>query len=175
MTSDAKSGEEKPAAETNDPERHDYLLFRIGGESFAVVATSLRQILEPPGIVGVPNAPGHLLGIINLRGEILAVLDLRGLFDLGPASSHDDDRLIVLKYERRSVAIVADEVSSIEAIHKSKVEPVPLDLPELHRRTFIGQVHLDDGATTSIMDPTALFLLPQFAVHTKGGGGRAHG
>lgn len=167
----------KPAPVTKpEAQRDDYLVFRIGDEFFAILATCLRQILEPPGIVSVPNTPTHFLGVINLRGEILGVLDLRGLFDLGAARSFDDERLIVLKHERRSVALVADEVLSIETVPRLNLEPVPMDLPELHRRTFQGQVRVDDDRTVSIMDPSAIFVLPQYQVNTKSGGGvRTHG
>ncbi len=162
-------------SEREEPRRFDHLIFRVGEEHFALSATSLRQILEPPEIVPVPNTPPHLLGLINLRGEILAVLDLRVLFDLTPADSHDDDRLIVVRHGRRSVAIVADQVISIEALDHSRFESVPLDLPELHRRAFLGQYRLASGTSVSILDSAAIFTLPNFQVSTRTGPGRPHG
>lgn len=163
----------KAPAEADDG-RQDYLVFQISNERFAVAATSLRQILEPPPIVPVPNTPSYLLGVINLRGEILGVLDLRVAFHLGVAGTSEDERLLVLKYDRRSVAIVADSVLSIESLQRQDFEPVPLDLPELHRRTFLGQVRLGPGESVSILDASAIFVLPQFQVNTKHGS-RAHG
>lgn len=172
-----KSPSKHPAAEKAvlEGEREDYLVFRLSNEVFALAATSLRQILEPPPIVPVPNTPPHLLGIINLRGEILGVLDLRVPFDLGVAGTSDEERLIVLKSGRRSVAIVADAVIAIETIHRRSLEPVPMDLPELHRRTFQGQVHLDDRLSVSVMDPESVFHLPQFQVNTKVSSSWTHG
>lgn len=167
-----------PAPPTSPPEdgsREDFLVFRIGGEHFAIQAVSLRQILESPPIVPLPNAPPHLLGIINLRGEILAVIDLRVPFDLGPSGSHPEERLVVLRWGKKSVALVADAVLSIESLQRSNLEPVPLDLPEIHRRTFLGQARLRQDLSVSVMDPSAVFLLPQFKIDTKSSIGRPHG
>ncbi len=154
--------------------RKDYLIFRISNEHFAIAATSLRQILEPPAIVPVPNTPAHLLGVINLRGEILGVLDLRVPFRLGVAGTSEEERLLVLKKNRRSVAIVADAVLAIEPLSRIQLDPVPMDLPELHRRTFQGQVRLEDGTSLSVLDAGSIFTLPHFQVNTKLGN-RTHG
>lgn len=155
--------------------RSDHLIFRISNEYFALPASSLRQILEPPPIVPVPNTPASLLGVINLRGEILGVLDLRVHFSLGVAGTADDERLLVLKQGRRSVAIVADMVHSIESFEEGQLEPVPLDLPDLHRRTFLGQIPMKEGFSVSLIDPSSVFQLPQYQVDTKNSGTRHHG
>jgi purine-binding chemotaxis protein CheW len=165
--------EKDPVEES--PFRSDHLIFRISNEYFALPACSLRQILEPPPIVAVPNTPASLLGIINLRGEILGVLDLRVHFSLGVAGTADDERLLVLKQDRRSVAIVADMVHSIEAFEAARLEPVPLDLPDLHRRTFLGQIPMPEGFSVSLIDPSSIFNLPQYQVDTKKNTARHHG
>lgn len=157
------------------PFRSDHLIFRISNEFFALPASSLRQILEPPPIVVVPNTPASLLGVINLRGEILGVLDLRVHFSLGVAGTADEERLLVLKQDRRSVAVVADAVHSIESFDATQLEPVPLDLPDLHRRTFLGQIPMPEGFSVSVIDPASIFNLPQYQVDTKKNTARHHG
>jgi purine-binding chemotaxis protein CheW len=155
--------------------RSDHLIFRISNERFALPASSLRQILEPPPIIQIPNTPAFLLGIINLRGEILGVLDLRVHFRLGVAGTANDERLLVLKHKRRSVALVADAVIAIESFETSQLDPVPLDLPDLHRRTFLGQMTLKHGRPVSLIDPASIFNLPQYQVDTKNATVRTHG
>lgn len=174
MTTDRTDSDAPNEPAASGGERHDYLVFHISNEAFAVAATSLRQILEPPTIVPVPNTPPHLLGVINLRGEIVAVLDLRVAFHLGVAGTSEEERLLVLRDGRRSVAIVADAVVSIESLDKRFFEPVPSDLPELHRRTFQGQIKIGTTPSVSILEASAIFQLPQFAVNTKHGS-RSHG
>lgn len=174
MSSEDRQSLVAAASTPDEPGREDYLVFRIANEFFALAATSLRQILEPPPIVPVPNTPPDMLGVINLRGEILGVLDLRVPFHLGVAGTSEDERLLVLRYRRRSVAVVADAVLSIESLQRRQLEPVPMDLPDLHRRAFLGQVELDEERSVSILDAHSIFTLPHFRVDTKAGGGRAH-
>ena len=46
MTREAHDSEAPPEPQGGGGERHDYLVFHISNEAFAVAATSLRQILE---------------------------------------------------------------------------------------------------------------------------------
>ncbi len=56
-----------------------FCIFRVGSESFALAASSVREVAEHPPVVRVPDSPSALVGLCHLRNEFLPVLSLRDL------------------------------------------------------------------------------------------------
>ena len=51
------------------------LVFRVGGERFAVSLPAVDEVIESPELQRMPDAPEHVLGVATLRGELLSVYD----------------------------------------------------------------------------------------------------
>jgi purine-binding chemotaxis protein CheW len=65
-----------PAAEDDEDEQLDIVLFVLGGERFAVEAARVLAAAPLTAPTPVPGTPGVLLGVINQRGRVVPVLDL---------------------------------------------------------------------------------------------------
>lgn len=65
-------------ADDDAEERLDLVLFVLGGERFAVDATTVVAAAPLSAPTPVPGTPDVLLGVINQRGRIVPVFDLHG-------------------------------------------------------------------------------------------------
>ena len=54
-----------------------YVVFRLGGEGYALEVMRVQEVLDMQSLTEVPGGPKFLLGVINLRGHVVPVYDLR--------------------------------------------------------------------------------------------------
>ena len=80
-----------------------------------------------------------MLGVINLRGSIIAVLDLKQLFHLGTTDLKSPSaRLIINKYEGKSLAFVVDGIKKIREISNNEVQQAPQTFNEIAVNFIVG-------------------------------------
>lgn len=117
-----------PIAPT-DPQREDHLLFRLEGALYALPASSVREIVAPPPITRLPNAPEHVRGVMNLRGRIIPVIDLRRRLGLAAATLEGESCVVVLDAGPASapspVGAIVDSVCEVAAIDRAAIEALP--------------------------------------------------
>lgn len=123
------------------------LLFRIGGEWYAVRVSDVREIFQEYSVTPIPCVPQFILGVINIRGEILSVTDCAAMMGLG---SIEMDGLvvppaIVVADEETVTALVVDEIGDIAEVPESAVEP-PISIIDRAQAEFIaGSVHVGES------------------------------
>jgi purine-binding chemotaxis protein CheW len=103
---------------TTEPEGHSVsiLVFRLGGESYAVDVAALRSI-EPVGsLTPLPCAPRFVAGVLNLRGEMLTVLDLGAVLDLPQAPASAEARVLVTDVPGAVVGMLVDSVADVQTV-----------------------------------------------------------
>ena len=66
-----------PAAATDRERAQSYVVFRLGGEGYALEVMRVQEVLDMQSLTEVPGGPKFLLGVINLRGHVVPVYDLR--------------------------------------------------------------------------------------------------
>ena len=57
-------------------EDHQYLIFNLGKEAFAIGILQVKEIIEYGQLTEVPMMPDVVRGVINLRGSVVPVIDL---------------------------------------------------------------------------------------------------
>jgi purine-binding chemotaxis protein CheW len=101
----------------------------LEGEVFAIEAESVREILDPPPITRVPNAPPFVDGLINVRGRVVPLADLRVMFGMARRAADSDTRIVVLEIELDQeptiVGVLADRVYDVTDIEPATVEEAP--------------------------------------------------
>ena len=120
-----------------------YLMIGLGGEIFALDASSIREILDPIPVTEVPGARSFMGGLINVRGKVVPVADLRLRFGMAPKEYTQDTRFVVVELELNGdaavVAIVADKVHEVTEIAAASLGEAPRIgmqwQPEFIRRT----------------------------------------
>ena len=107
-----------------------YVVFRLGGEGYALEVMRVQEVLDVPALTEVPGSPKCLLGVINLRGHVVPVYDLRIPFGLKgePDRTHAPSVLIVETEpgnESQVTGLVVDRVSDVLEFSPDEVQPSP--------------------------------------------------
>lgn len=115
--------------ETLSEDPVDVLTLGIGGETFAIEAAAVREILDLVPITAVPGARGFVGGVVNVRGRIVPLADLRLRFGMPVTPPTADTRIIVLELELDGeslpVGILADRVHEVTQIIPARMEAAP--------------------------------------------------
>ncbi len=116
-----------------DPDRdgtQSYVVFRLGGEAYALEVLRVQEVLDVLAITEVPGASKSLLGVINLRGHVVPVYDLRIPFGLpiDPKPARAPSVLIVEAEEGNDAEVtglLVDRVSDVLEFAPEQVQPAP--------------------------------------------------
>jgi len=126
----------------DESEHIQLVLFRLGREIYGVNAQHVFDIRPAELITHVPRIPDWVTGVVNLRGRVLSVVDLRRFFglpragsadgrhpadgkypdeDTGSKSVEETHHLIVVETPDIEIALLTDEVLTIEALPTSQI------------------------------------------------------
>ena len=83
---------------------------RVRDQLFVAPRGDVREVLTPPPMTRVPNAPEWMRGVANVRGALYPVLDLGRLFARDGFVAGPQSRLLLLNSEVEPVAFLVDEV-----------------------------------------------------------------
>lgn len=135
------------------------LLFRLGTETFAVPARSLRRIATYSRPVPIPHrASGLLRGLCNIRGELVLCADLHRLLGMperrerDPLSADADQRrMILIGPADASWVFEADELFGIERIDPASMLAPPITV-ERALEAFVAGLADIDGVRATVLD-----------------------
>jgi len=148
-------------------ESRDYVVFRLGGERYALPSTVAREVLRLPRLVRVPRVAGHIRGVINLRGQIIAVTDLRPLLGLAGDETPANSQLIVVEAAGLVTALLTERVEGIRTLDLAAIEPVTEGLSGFPRSAAEGQIVGEDGLLV-LLDLDNILSRPEFIIDQKG-------
>jgi purine-binding chemotaxis protein CheW len=96
------------------------LTFDLHGETFALEAELVREVLDLLPETPVPGAQPHVSAVINFRGRIIPLIDLRVAFDMPVDGATIDNRIVVIEHpldgEPALIGLRADKVHEVTAI-----------------------------------------------------------
>ena len=127
-----------------------HIVFRAGGERFAVPLGAVREVVLPrPPFARVPRAAPGVRGVMNLHGRVVAVVELAPLLGLpadvlGPAQGH----VLVLDEGRRGLGLLVSAVLGVDALAPAAAPRPPGSLAR-------GVAELR-GAAITLLDAGAL-------------------
>ncbi len=96
--------------------RDPFLVFRLGGNFYALSALYVKTMTEIPDIVPIPGAPGYVRGVINLRGSILSLTDLRTRLGLASIDAELSELLSMLEAREK------DHINWLDTLERSIVK-----------------------------------------------------
>src|SRR5437763_14227502 len=116
---------------TPEPERaQSYVIFRLGGEGYALEVMRVQEVLDVGTLTQVPGGPKSLRGVLNLRGKVVPVYDLRVPFEL-PMDPNPGRAPSVLMVESSSgfdahvTGLLVDRVSDVLEFTPAEIQPPP--------------------------------------------------
>lgn len=105
------------------------LTFDLQGETFALEAGYVREVLDLLPETPVPGAPPFVGAVINFRGRVIPLVDLRMAFDMTVAETTIDNRIIVIEHpldgEPTLIGLRADKVHEVTSITADTTEEAP--------------------------------------------------
>jgi purine-binding chemotaxis protein CheW len=99
------------------------LVFRVGGERFALPLGVVNEVIDMPLVQPLPDASTRMLGIATLRGELVSIFDPRALLHAGAGESYDMTLLFTAGNRRIGLAI--DDVYDPMLIDEDEIRPAP--------------------------------------------------
>jgi len=135
------------------PER--VLVFRVGGERFAVSLAAVDEVIDAPVIQRLPDASPAQLGLATLRDELVMVYDARPLLHAGHASgiASSTGALLLFQRDGRRVGLAIDDVQDAIVVEEQDVRPLPG--ADASDRTLVGLVRRNSDLI-AILDADAV-------------------
>lgn len=108
-----------------DTQHGRYLTFDLGGESFGIEISYVKEIVGMQPITSLPEVAAHVKGIINLRGMVIPVIDMSIRFGKELSAYSDRTCIVVVELEDLSVGLIVDQVSEVLSIDDGNIVPPP--------------------------------------------------
>lgn len=110
-------------------EEIEVLVFDIAGETFALQAVAVQEILDMVPETPVPGSQPFVGSVINFRGRVIPLADIRLAFGMDPTRVTIDSRIIVISLdiegEDTLVGIRTDKVNEVTTLPRTASEPPP--------------------------------------------------
>lgn len=107
----------------------EVLTLGLQGETFAIEAGIVREILDRVAVTEVPNARPLVGGLINVRGKVVPLADLRVMFGMERTESTVDSRIVVIEIdlagESTIVGLLADKVYEVTELAAASLTETP--------------------------------------------------
>jgi purine-binding chemotaxis protein CheW len=105
------------------------LTFDLQGETFALEAGLVQEVLDLLPETDVPGAPPFVGAVINFRGRVIPLVDLRLAFNMEAGAPTIDSRIVVIAYnldgESTLIGLRADKVHEVTTITHDTTELAP--------------------------------------------------
>jgi len=105
------------------------LTLALLGETYAIEARHVREILDVVPVTDVPGAPAEVNGLINVRGKVVPLLDLCLKLGMKPSPPSIDTRFIVVEAPVAGmpaiVGLRADRVYEMAELAGDALEDTP--------------------------------------------------
>jgi len=107
----------------------EVLTFELHGETFALEAAIVREILDMAPETRVPGAARFVGGVINFRGKVIPLANLRLAFGMEAKAATIDSRIIVIELDLDGtptlIGLQTDRVHEVTALNLAASEQPP--------------------------------------------------
>ncbi|HBY20229.1 MAG TPA: chemotaxis protein CheW [Clostridiales bacterium] len=99
-----------------------YIIFDLEEEEYAISIEEIESINRIQSITRVPKSPYYINGVINVRGDIIPVMSLRKKLDFYEDVFTNSTRIIIIKKQDASIAIIVDKVKEVIGLDSKNIE-----------------------------------------------------
>lgn len=132
------------------------IIFLVGKDEYGLDVQGITAIEPMMDIVPVPNAPECILGLMNLRGEVIPVYSLRKRFGMEEFTDMAKNKLIVARYEGKSIALKVDEVMEMQDFDDGDISDTPV-ITKSARTTYVRAVANKQGKLVLLLEPSGMY------------------
>ncbi len=98
------------------------LVFRVGEERFAVELAAVDEVLEPPPLRPLPDAPHSVLGLATIRGELVTMFDAGALLEIDGAVG---DTALLFRRNGRRIGVAISDVDDAFVAEQGDLRAAP--------------------------------------------------
>ena len=113
----------------------EMIAFRLNGQEFCVMTTTIREIRGWLPSTPVPHSPPDILGIMNLRGSVIPIVDLSRKLGMAPTIPNERSAIVVADVHSTVLGLLVDQVSDILTVRGDQIQPLP-EIAASFDRTF---------------------------------------
>ncbi|EQA37673.1 CheW-like protein [Leptospira inadai serovar Lyme str. 10] len=128
----------------SDEIEHQYILFSLGEEEYAIPISWVDEIIKINNLVRVPRSKNYFAGIMDIRGKVVKMVDLAVKLNIPREHESEYDRAIVVKIGGESVGIIVDKVANVALFPPETVNPPPPSVKGISSRYITGVGKKDD-------------------------------
>lgn len=108
----------------------EIITFSRGQTIYGIPIADFREIRVLPDFCRIPGASPIVPGVFPYHGEILSVHDLAMFMNSERQTLAKPEWALVVESQNRRIAILADEVFSVEELFEEDIQAVPLTLSQ---------------------------------------------
>ena len=152
-------------------ETTQFLTYKLGGETFALNISKVREVLDFTTVTRVPRTPEFMRGVINLRGSVVPVVDLRLKFGMTRTENSVNTCVIITEVsvdgETTVLGCLADSVQEVLDLEPEHIAPAPRIGTKL-RTDFITGMGKQNDRFVIILDIDKVFSADELALVQTG-------
>ncbi len=150
---------EKHTSETTEKKQY-FILFYLGGESFAIDVKYVIRVLEATSFTRVPQGPSFLKGVINFNGSVLPVVDTYLKFGLPAKENFRKSLILVLNLnvegKNTNLGVLVDDSNDVFEAGDTDIKPYPSSGSK-YDVNYIEGVIERKGMFMLVLNPEKLF------------------
>ena len=133
-------------------EEVQYIVIKLGQESYGIKIDYVDNIVRMPRITRIPKSQPYYVGVINLRGEVVPVMSLRRRFGMEEDVYVGATRIIIIKLEDQSlVGMIVDEVKEVVNLNETTIENPNFKLSE-ENAVYLAGIGKNGDNLISLLD-----------------------
>ena len=137
-----------------------FILFRLGGDPYAIEASQVVRVLPLASLKEFPQAPPGIAGLLDLHGAPVPVVDLSLCATGVPCRQRLTTRVMLVRYAapvgERLLGIMAEGVCRTERFDPEQFVTSGIDPGEAR---YLGPVLERDGELIQLIKPARLLTL----------------
>ncbi len=137
-----------------------YILFQLAGDSYGVSSEVVLHVDMLDHVTPVPNTASAVDGVVFSRGQVIPALNLRARFGLEREAPTTSTRLIFIKLQQRTVALVVDAAREFRRISAESIRAVEGSLHGIQGNYVKGVATLGDRVVL-LLDVAAVLNLEE--------------
>ena len=133
-------------------EEVQYVVIKLGQESYGIKIDYIDNIVRMLRITRVPKSQPYYVGVINLRGEVVPVMSLRRRFGMEEDVYSGATRIIIIKFEDQFLeGLIVDEVKEVVNLNETVIENPNFKLSE-ENALYLAGIGKDGDNLISLLD-----------------------
>lgn len=136
-----------------------YILFELAGAVYGVCSRDVLHVDMLDHITPVPNSAKAVLGVVFSRGQVIPTIDLRARFGFPSQDPTPRTRLVFVRHEQRTVALLVDSAREFRRIPDDAIRPIGDALTSAEGNHVSGVATVGDRLVL-VLDVGAVLQLP---------------